>query len=223
MTHRTIEILCVDDHAFLVDGLKAKFELEAGFKCIGRLPTAENLINEVERLRPHIVLLDIEMPGPDPFEAAADIRVRFPETKVVILSAYVRDHYISAAFKAGVWGYFCKSDDTDEIIQGIRKVSRGEFAFGPKVAERCRPTHGTRTSPGSVATIPKSKLDVLSKREQEVLRLIGRGLSRVEIAKSLSRSPKTVDGHRERIMSKLDIHSTAELVRFAIREGVSEV
>lgn len=220
MMTKTLDILCVDDHAFLVDGLKAKFELEHGLKCVGRLPTAEDLISEVDRLRPNIVLLDIEMPGPDPFEAAADIHKRFPETRVIILSAYVRDHYISAAFKAGVWGYFCKSDDTDEIIQGIRKVSRGEFAFGPKVAERCRPTYGNRALP---ANAPKAKLDVLSKREEEVLRLIGRGLSRLDIAKSLSRSPKTVDGHRERIMSKLDLHSTAELVRFAIREGVSEV
>jgi len=219
MTTKTLDILCVDDHAFLVDGLKARFDLEPGLRCVGRLPTAEDLICEVDRVRPDIVLLDIEMPGPDPFEAAADIHKRFPETRVIILSAYVRDHYISAAFKAGVWGYFCKSDDTDEIIQGIRKVSRGEFAFGPKVAQRCRPTHGNHVP----ANAPKSKLDVLSKREQEVLRLIGRGLSRLDIAQSLSRSPKTVDGHRERIMSKLDIHSAAELVRFAIREGVSEV
>ena len=220
MMIKTLDILCVDDHAFLVDGLKAKFELERGLRCVGRLATAENLVNEVARLQPDIVLLDIEMPGPDPFEAAASIHNRFPETRVIILSAYVRDHYISAAFKAGVWGYFCKSDDTDEIIQGIRKVSRGEFAFGPNVAKRCRPTHGNR--PAATNSL-KSKLDILSKREQEVLRLIGRGLSRLDIAKSLSRSPKTVDGHRERIMSKLDIHSTAELVRFAIREGVSEV
>lgn len=220
MTSRTIEILCVDDHAFLVDGLKAKFELEPGLKCVGRLATAEDLVREVDRLRPHIVLLDIEMPGPDPFEAAADIHARFPETRVIILSAYVRDHYISAAFKAGVWGYFCKSDDTDEIIRGIRKVARGEFAFGPKVAERCMPTKGAK--PQHDAAVG-SKLEILSKREQEVLRLIGRGLSRVEIAKSIARSPKTVDGHRERIMAKLDIHTTAELVRFAIREGVAEV
>ncbi|MCC6907454.1 MAG: response regulator transcription factor [Phycisphaerales bacterium] len=236
MTPRTIHILCVDDHAFLVDGLKAKFALEPGLVCVGRLPSAERLINEVERLRPQIVLLDIEMPGPDPFEAAADIRTRFPETRVVVLSAYVRDHYISAAFKAGVSGYFCKSDDTSEIIQGIRRVARGEFVFGPKVAERCRPAHGSRAgmAPPSmlqarpstvtrVASAPKSKLDILSNREQEVLRLIGRGLTRLEIAKSMSRSPKTVDGHRERIMSKLDLHTTAELVRFAIREGVAEV
>jgi len=221
MTGRKIKILCVDDHAFLVDGLKAKFDLEPNLECVGRLPTAEDLIPEVERLKPDIVLLDIEMPGPDPFEAAADIKARFPQTKVIILSAYVRDHYISAAFKAGVWGYFCKSDDTNEIVRGIRKVASGEFAFGPKVAERCRPTKGDANQPEG--GVPESKLDVLSKREQEVLRLIGRGMSRVEIAKSISRSPKTVDGHRERIMAKLDLHSTAELVRFAIAEGVAEV
>jgi DNA-binding NarL/FixJ family response regulator len=142
-----------------------------------------------------------------------------PETRVIILSAYVRDHYISAAFKAGAWGFFSKSDEVSQIIDGIRKVKRGEFAFGPKVQERCQPAKNARR--GQLAP-PSSKIESLTSREQEELRLIGKGLSRSEIAKTLSRSPKTIDGHRESIMEKLDIHDRAELVRFAIREGMVE-
>ncbi|MEE9533055.1 MAG: response regulator transcription factor [Acidimicrobiia bacterium] len=214
MTTRPIRILCVDDHAFLIDGLQARFALERDVECVGRRPSAKGLVAEVKRSRPDIVLMDIEMPGPDPFEVAKDLRRQCPEVRTIILSAYVRDHYIKAAFDVGCWGYLSKSDDPDEIMAGIRKAARGEFAFGPKVQERCRPAKG-----GERGTL---KLALLTSREQEVLRLIGRGMSRADIAKSLSRSPKTVDGHRESIMGKLDIHDRGELVRFAIREGMAE-
>jgi two-component system response regulator NreC len=219
MNARKIRILCVDDHAFLVEGLRSRFALEPDMEVVGRLSTAEQLVPEVKRLRPDIVLLDIEMPGPDPFEAAEDLHRICPDAKVVLLSAYVRDHYLSAALRAGAWGYFSKGDDTDAIVEGIRKVAGGGFALGPKVAERCKPVKPGRRP----AAAPASRLEGLTSREQEVLRLIGRGLSRVEIAKHLCRSPKTIDGHRERIMAKLDIHTTPDLVRFAIREGLAEV
>jgi two-component system, NarL family, response regulator NreC len=219
--NRQITVLCVDDHAFLVDGLRARFNLEPDIKWVGRLPSADGLVQEAKKLRPNIVLLDIEMPGPDPFEVADDLRRQCENTRVIILSAYVRDHYISAAYKAGVWGYFSKSDDADAIVEGIRKVDRGEFALGPKVAERCKPVKKVKR--GGVQGTPSSKLESLTDREQEVLRLIGRGMSRNEIAAALHRSPKTIDGHRERIMAKLDIHSGPELIRFAIREGIAEV
>ena len=216
---RSIRLLCVDDHAFLVEGLRARFAMESDFELAGRLPTAEGLIDEVKRTRAQIVLIDIEMPGPDPFDSISELKRVNQDVRVIMLSAYIRDHYIEAAYKAGAWGYFCKSDEMDAIVEGIRKVASGEFALGPKVQERCRLTQGRK--PGEESK-PKSKLDSLTPREQEVLRLIGRGMSRIEIAKQLSRSPKTIDGHRELIMKKLDIHDRGELVRFAIREGLVE-
>ena len=219
MNSRKIRILCVDDHAFLVEGLSARFSLESEFELVGRLSTAENLAAEVKRTRAHIVLLDIEMPGPDPFDALAELTRQNEDVRVIILSAYVRDHYIDAAYKAGAWGYFSKGDEMDAIVAGIRKVAGGEFALGPKVQARCQPTK-KRIADRQKA--PATKLDLLTPREQEVLRLIGRGMSRIEIAKQLSRSPKTIDGHRELIMKKLDIHDRGELVRFAIREGLVE-
>ncbi len=220
LNKRAIRVLCVDDHSFLIDGLKARFALERDLECVGSLPSAEHLVEQAKALKPDIVLLDIEMPGPDPFEAADDLRRRCPDVRAVFLSAYVRDHYISAAVKAGAWGYFSKGEDAETLIKGIRKVAGGEFAFSPKVQARCRPSQGGKR--GHPAP-PSTKLDALTAREQEVLRLIGRGLARNEIAETLCRSPKTVDGHRESIMQKLGIHDRAELVRFAIREGLVEV
>ncbi len=219
MTNRPLRVLCVDDHAFLVDGLKSRFAMDPGLAFVGRLSTAKGLVQEAQRLNPDIVLLDVEMPGPDPFQAADDVHRQCPQTRVVFLSAYVRDHYVESAFRAGAWGYFSKSDEPEAIIEGIRKASRGEFAFGPKVAERCRPIKIGREAK---AGPPTTKADALTSREQEVLRLIGRGMSRAEIAKTLCRSAKTIDGHRERIMSKLDIHTGPDLIRFAIREGFVE-
>ncbi|MCA9292006.1 MAG: response regulator transcription factor [Phycisphaerales bacterium] len=220
MSVRRIRVLCVDDHAFMVEGLRARLEMEPDFEFVGRLPTADDLIAEARRLRPTVVLLDIEMPGADVFEIAGDLHRMLPDVRVVFLSAFVRDHYLAAAVEAGAWGYFSKSDEPDEIIAGVRDVANGRLAFGPSVQERCRPTPAGR---GRATTPPTTRLDSLSPREQEVLRLIGRGLSRSEIARALSRSPKTVDGHREKIMEKLDLHDRAALVRFAIAEGLVEV
>ena len=144
-----IRVLSVDDHAFLVEGLRTRLDIEPDMELVGRLPTAENLVKEVRAAGAHIVLLDIEMPGPDVFEAVDDLRRQAPDVRAIMLSAYVRDHYISSAMKAGAWGYFSKSDEADAIVDGLRKVARGEFAFSPKVQERCRPLtegHGGRIS-----------------------------------------------------------------------------
>lgn len=221
MTKPPIRVLCVEDHAFLVDGLRARFEMEADIKCVGHLESAERLVSVAQELHPDIVLMDIEMPGPDPFETVVDLMRTLPSSRVVFLSAYIRDHYISAAVNAGAFGYLSKSDETDEIIEDIRTVARrGVFVLSPKVKARCAPTK--RPKRGQVSPLT-TKLDLLTPREHEVLRMIGRGMTRTEIAETLCRSVKTIDGHREKIMDKLDIHDRGELVRFTIREGLSEV
>ncbi|TVQ51785.1 MAG: DNA-binding response regulator [Phycisphaerales bacterium] len=223
MQKKVIRVLCVDDHAFLVDGLEARFELEDDIECVGRLLNADGLIDHVGRTNPHIVLLDIEMPGTDPFEAIGELQCRHEAVRVIMLSAYSRDRYISDAFNAGAWGYFSKSDDGLKIINGIRKVASGQFALGPKVESRVQPIRSKKQgcSRKNLAT-PNGKLDSLTRREVEVLRHIGKGMTRADIAATLHRSAKTIDGHREAIMNKLDIHDRGELVRFAIREGLVE-
>ncbi len=215
-----IRVLCVDDHAFLVEGLQARLSLARDMEFVGRLSTADDLVQEAKRTRPDVVLLDIEMPGVDPFEAVDDLRRQCPSVHVIMLSAYVRDHYIDSAVNAGAWGYLSKNDDPELIIDAIRKVARGEFVFGPSVMGRCS-IDRKGASKGEPAK-PASKLQALTPRERQILRLMGKGLSRAEIAKTLCRSPKTIDAHRASIMQKMDMHDRVELARYAIREGLVE-
>lgn len=227
-----VRVLCVDDHALLVEGLRAQFAIDGSIKIVGRLASADRLLDEVDRVRPDVVLLDIEMPGPDVFEMADRMRHMHPTLRFVFLSAHIRDGYLAAAYKCGAWGYFAKGDELEDIVAGLKELARstgGTFVMGPKVRQRCAQAGGSPTSkpaplfaPVRKDAPPTTPLQSLSSREVEVLRLIGKGLSRVEIAKELSRSAKTVDGHQERIMKKLGLESRADLMRFAIREGLAE-
>lgn len=230
-----VRVLCVDDHELLVDGLAARFGIDGVIGIVGWLPNAERLLDEVARLRPHVVLLDVEMPGPDAFEIADRLRHMFPHVRVVFLSAHVRDAYLAAAFNAGASGYFSKCDDLKVIAAAIRQIAGDgssapaarEFLMGPKVRARCIAAQPASTSrrpkaPRSADGQPKTRLATLSPREAEVLRLIGKGLSRTQIAAELSRSAKTVDGHQDRILRKLGIHTRSDLIRWAIREGFAE-
>ncbi len=210
----------------LVEGLKAQFAIDHRIGVVGRLSSAERLLEEAARLKPDVVLLDIEMPGPDAFEMADRLRHMHPKIRVIFLSAHIRDSFISAAYKCGAWGYFAKGDDLEDIVAGVREVARsasGTFVLGPKVRQRCRPASARGAAKGSTETSPPATaLDQLTPREIEVLRLMGKGKSRTEIAAELCRSAKTIDGHRERIMKKLGVSSSADLMRFAIREGLAQ-
>jgi two-component system, NarL family, response regulator NreC len=243
-----VRVLCVDDHAILVEGLKAQFALDHQITCAGYLSSATTLLKEVSRLKPHIVLLDIEMPGADVFECADQLHHLHPQVRFIFLSAHVRDGYLAAAYKCGASGYFAKGDELEDIISGIKEVAHsveGIFVMGPKVLERCQPSRTgviaarsqTRDKPhrGGEPDIaggangdgrgeggPKTHLESLTAREVEVLRLIGKGCSRHDIAHELSRSAKTIDGHQERILKKLDVETRSDLMRFAIREGLAE-
>jgi DNA-binding NarL/FixJ family response regulator len=226
-----IRVLCVDDHEILVEGLKAQFAIGGGVEVVGRLATAAKLVDEVTRLAPDAVLLDIEMPGPDAFEMADRLKRAHPDVRIIVLSAHIRDAFIAAAFASGVCAYFAKSDELDDIVRGIHEVMRsrpGNFVLGPKVRERCRPIaiDGPRDGIGSApvgAGCPATRLSTLTAREADILRLIGKGMSRVQIATELCRSPKTIDAHQNRMMKKIGITSRAELMRFAIREGLAQV
>ncbi|MFZ4573977.1 MAG: response regulator [Phycisphaerales bacterium] len=229
-----IRVLCVDDHAVLIEGLKAQFAVSGGIEIVGSLPSATHLIEATHRYAPHVVLLDIELPGPDAFEMADRLCRAVPAVRIIVLSAHVRDSYISAAFTAGAAAYFSKADDLEHIVAGIREVMRhkaGSFLLGPKVQERCSPApgaggqgvHGNASSrrKADATGAPQTLLDTLTAREIEVLRMIGKGHSRNQIAEQLCRSVKTVDGHQARMMKKLGIEARADLMRLAIREGLA--
>ena len=206
---RPIRVLCVDDHAFLVAGLQARLDVEPGMEFAGHLENADNLVAQVRRAKADIVLIDIEMPGADVFEAIHDLRHRCPDVRAILLSAHVRDQYLDSAFSSGAWGYLTKGDSPDEVIDGIRRVALGESVVSADVMARRRPEG--------------SGLARLTAREKQILRMIANGLSRTAIAERLCRSPMTIDNHRKSILKKLGIHDRVELVRYAIAEGLGEL
>jgi DNA-binding NarL/FixJ family response regulator len=217
MNELAIRVLCVDDHPLLVEGIRARLEFEPNLELVGELTSADNLVAQAQKHAADIVLMDVAMPGLDPFVAATELRRRLPETKTVFLSAHIRDHYVDAAFRAGAWGYLYKGDDMEDIIEALKRVAEGEYVFSPHVLERVRVQHHAGR-PG--APQRSSKLDALTPTETQVLRMMGKGLSRTQIAETLHRSVKTIDTHRAAIMKKLDIHDRTELAVFAIREGL---
>lgn len=234
-----VRVLCVDDHEVLVEGLKAQFGIDGQVRCVASLGSAEHLIDAVHEHKPDVVILDIEMPGPDVFEVADRLRHLSPETRFVFLSAHIRDGFLASAYRCGGSGYFSKADDLEEIVEGLKRVARcaeGTFVMGSKVRSRCQlpkvrgsrlagvssSLRGSSTRTAPMSGPPATLLESLTQRELEVLRLIGKGMSRGEIGNELARSPKTIDGHQERIMKKLRVTTRAELLRFAIREGLAQ-
>jgi len=228
---RVIRVLSVDDHALLIEGLRAQFSLEEDIEIVGSLPDASELLARLGEFQPDVVLLDIEMPGPDIFEVADQLRHLRPDLPFVFLSAFVRDGYLAAASRTGAAGYCSKGDDPSEIAVALRQAVRKEvpFVMTSRVRERTATArggaraatngHGGDGAPDNGVT---TRLERLTAREIEVLRLIGKGLSRCEIAAELHRSPKTIDGHQERLLKKTNLSSRTELMRFAIREGLAE-
>lgn len=211
-----INVLCVDDHELLIEGLAARMSVEPDIAYVGRLPDAESVVERARELHANVILLDIDMPGVSPLDRLIDLRSALPGVKVVILSAHIRDHYIDTALSRGAAGYFWKGDKPTAIIDGIRRAASGRLAVSDEVAERLRSTRSNTAGDG------RSRLSLLSPRELEVLRLVGRGMSRADIARAFCRSMKTIDSQHTSIMKKLDIHDRAELTRFAIAEGLVE-
>ena len=123
MNEGAIRVLCVDDHPLLVEGIRARLEFEPNLALVGELTSADNLVAQAEKHAPDIVLMDVAMPGLDPFVAATELRRHLPETKTVFLSAHIRDHYVDAAFRAGAWGYLYKGDDMEDIVRALKRVA----------------------------------------------------------------------------------------------------
>jgi NarL family two-component system response regulator LiaR len=216
MASEPVRVLCVDDHAMLGEGLRARLEVEKDMEFAGHRSNGEDIVGHVRRSKADIVILDIEMPETDAFQVIDELNRRCPEVKTILLSAWVRDRYIDAAFRFRAAGYLSKADSTDEVIEGIRKVRRGELALCEKVEAKWRLLEAGRGA-------GTSKLNLLTDREEQILRMMAKGMSRTQIAEALHRSPMTVDNHRKSIMRKLDLRDRVELVRYAIAEGLGEI
>lgn len=214
-----IEILVVDDHSLVREGIISMLSIYDDFEIVGDAESGEEALERIASLSPDVVLLDINMPGMNGIETAKKIAVDYLGVKIIILSMEVTQDHISEAIKAGVAGYLAKDTKKDILAEAIRKVMQGEQYFGQKISQVIFKGFYNQSKGERVANENKD----LSKREVEVLRQIASGLSNREIADKLFISIRTVDAHRNHIMQKLALKSTAQLVKYALREKIIEL
>lgn len=213
---KPITILIVDDHESIRQLLKDRLSAETDMKVVAHVDNAEAAVTEAIELKPDIIVMDIDMPGLSPFDAVGRINSRSPNTRVIFLTAFVKDRYIESALNVEAWGYVTKTEPPESVIKAIRDVSRGFAYFSPAVQARI-----VVDSKGmSLAQKGQTLSSALTPREREVLCYLAQGKSKKDIAETMCISVKTVDFHCTHLMDKLQIHDRVELTRFAIREGL---
>lgn len=209
-------LLLVDDHAVVRSGLRMLLENESGMQIVGEAGSAAEALLAVERLEPDVVLMDIGLPDTSGIEATRQIKRLRPSVAVVALTIHEDEEYFFKMLDAGATGYVPKRAAAEELIQAIQAAAAGEVYLYPSLAKLLVKDYLTSDAGGRSS----KALDGLTEREQEVLTLLADGASNPEIADQLGISPKTVSRHRENIMRKLNLHSRAELVKYAIRKGI---
>ncbi len=214
-----ITILLVDDHAVLRDGLKAAFNLKENLEVVGEAVSGVEAIELCLRLNPDIVVMDINMPGIDGVFAAKEIKKKSPETKILLLTMYDNKKYIMDALSSGIDGYILKMSDMEEVFNAIQKISEGESYFDYKITETLAPAKNLIDADEIKRN---SFLLGVTKREAEIIGFIVRGYSNAEIAEKLFISFHTVNNHRRHIMQKLNLKNAAELVRYALENGLMD-
>ena len=212
----TTRLLLVDDHAVVRSGLRMLLENERDVEIIGEASSARDAIEATERLKPNVILMDIGLPDLSGIDATREIKKHSPEVAIVALTIHEDEEYFFKMLEAGASGYVPKRAAPDELLTAIRAAANGQVYLYPSLAKLLVRDFlsGGRPSPDAQ---PSSEL---TDREQEVLTYLAEGANNEEIATALVISPKTVARHRENIMRKLNLHSRADLVRYAIRKGI---
>ncbi len=211
-----IRVVLADDHRLFRDGLRTLLEQQPRIEVVGEAADGTALLALVPKLRPDVVLMDVSMPGLNGLEAARRLHADHPAVAVVMLSMHADHRFVVEALRAGALGYVLKDCEVAELVEAVRCAARGEVHLAPAVAG------GVVRDYLALATErPGSAFSVLSAREREVLQMLSEGRTVKEIAQALVVSIKTVETHRKNVMDKLDIHSIAELTRYAIREGLT--
>ncbi len=213
-----LSILVADDHALLRKTLRRCLETAPDLCVVADVGSTDEAVREAERLKPDLVLLDVDMPGMVCFDAARLMKIRHPDVRIVFLSAFFHDRYIAQALAVGASGYITKNEPPEVLIDALRGVASGTAYYSPQVRARIMiEPHGVGLAPSA-----RPRAAALTEREVQVLQYIARGLSKREVADVLHLSERTVNCHTASLMGKLDIHDRVELARYAIREGLVE-
>lgn len=213
-----ITLILADDHTMVRSGLRMLLETQSDMRIVGEAENGAEAVRKVLLLKPDVVLMDVQMPDMNGIEATREIKKIMPETAVLALTIYEDDQYFFEMLKAGASGYVPKRAAPDDLVNAIRTVARGDVFLFPTLATRLVQDFVNRQD---TDTPPLS--DEITTREQEVLTLIGAGMTNAAIGEQLGISVKTVDRHRENIMHKLNMHNRVELVKYAIRVGLIDL
>jgi len=211
-----LRIVLADDHQLFRDGLRTLLGQQADMEVVGEAIDGLSAVEAVGRLRPDILLMDISMSGLNGLEATRRILVDGSTTRGIMLSMHADQRYVTEALRAGALGYVLKDSAIGELLGAIRTVARGRRYLSAMLADRVIGEYVDLAGERS-----PSAFSILSPRERQVLQLLAEGTSTKEMAVRLKVSVKTVETHRRQIMDKLDIHSVAELTKYAIREGIT--
>jgi len=211
-------ILLADDHKIIRDGLRSLIEKHPEMEVVGEAENGRTTVKLAQELEPDVVIMDISMPDLNGIDATQQIVADVPDVKVIALSMHSDKRFVVGMFKAGACGYLLKDCAFDELEQAINTVLSDQTYLSPKIA-----TVVIKNYVPHVSAQNTSAFSILSAREREVLQLLAEGKSTKQIASDLYLSIKTIETYRQKIMDKLDIHNLADLIKFAIREGLTSL
>jgi two-component system response regulator NreC len=211
-----IRVLLADDHTLVRSGIARIVAEEPGMKVVGEVGDGSAAVEAALRLRPDVVLMDVEMPGMSGIEAARQIVEADPSLHVLMLTMYDLDDVLFEALQVGAAGYILKGAAVDELLEAVRLVSAGDAYIGPRMTTRLIRDYVSRSRSSGV----EDEYETLTAREQELLPLLADEQSNEEIARLLDLSPLTVRTHRQRVMQKLNLHTKSELLKYALRRGL---
>lgn len=217
MTSTSIRIVVADDHAVVRAGIIGVLAATPEFEVVAEAATGQAAIDQVGVHDPHVVVLDISMPGMSGLEAAATLRAESPGLRILILSVHDHPEYVMESIRAGANGYLRKDAEPGELRDAIRAVARGDAYYSPAVAKQLAAALRGEALPD--AGNERARFDALTRREREVLLGITTGKTNKEVAAALGLSPRTVESYRENLMRKLGIYTVAGLTRFVLEAG----
>jgi DNA-binding NarL/FixJ family response regulator len=213
---KPIRILLADDHTVVRKGLRLLLESSEGFSVVADAADGRDAVTLAEKHAPDVVVMDVAMPGLNGIEAARQITAKLPQTSVVFLSMHSDEAYVLKALKAGARAYLLKDSAEYDLINAVKAVSEGKAFFSPAISKMLVADYMRQMQERAV----EDSYDLLTTREREVLQLLAEGKNNKEVASILNLSLYTVETHRSNIFQKLNLHSGAELILYAIRKGV---